>query len=247
MHEFSVKSQISYRIFLLYVNTYFLLYSPKMTINVAETCSWSYLLQYLLCQGTAVAQWLRCCATNQKVAGSIPAGVNGFFIDIKSFRSHYSPGVDSASNRNEYQEYFLGVKSGRCVRLTTLPPSCAVVTKSGKLNFLEPSGPVQACNGTALPFCYVKRLFVGCIAVLFLTQFKYELAISYTCTKSGCALKIACTGFQIQYIINNSPKNILCSLWHLQESTDTNWPRTSVLACNGEKFSTCYSINIFRS
>ena len=40
---------------------------------------------------------------------------------------------------------------GRCVRLTTLPPSCAVVTKSGKLNFLEPSGSVQACNGTALP------------------------------------------------------------------------------------------------
>jgi len=34
-----------------------------------------------------------------------------FFIDIKSFRSHYSPGVDSASNRNEYQEDFLGVKT----------------------------------------------------------------------------------------------------------------------------------------
>jgi len=32
-----------------------------------------------------------------------------------------------------------------------LSPSCAVVTKSGSLNFLEPSGPVQACNGTALP------------------------------------------------------------------------------------------------
>jgi len=32
--------------------------------------------------GTAVAQWLRCCATNWKVAGSIPAGVSGFFIDI---------------------------------------------------------------------------------------------------------------------------------------------------------------------
>jgi len=31
-----------------------------------------------------------------------------------------------------------------------LPPSCAVVTKSGNLNFLEPSGPVQACNGPAL-------------------------------------------------------------------------------------------------
>ena len=43
-------------------------------------------------------------------------------------------------------------KGGRCVRLTTLPPYCAVVMKSGNLNFLEPSGPLQACNGTASPF-----------------------------------------------------------------------------------------------
>jgi len=56
-------------------------------------------------------RWLRSCATNRKVAGSIPAGVSGFFIDIKSFRSHYGPGVDSASNKNEYQEHFLGVKA----------------------------------------------------------------------------------------------------------------------------------------
>jgi len=58
-----------------------------------------------------VAQWLRCCATNRKVAGLIPAGVIEFFIDMKSFRSHYGPGVNSASNRNEYQERFLGVKA----------------------------------------------------------------------------------------------------------------------------------------
>ena len=58
---------------------------------------------------TAIAQWLRCCATNRKVAGSIPAGASGFFIDKKSFRSHYGPGVDSTSNRNEY--HFLGVKA----------------------------------------------------------------------------------------------------------------------------------------
>jgi len=54
-----------------------------------------------------VAQWLMCCATNRKVAGSIPAGA----IDIKSFRSRYGPGVDSASNRNEYYEHFLWVKA----------------------------------------------------------------------------------------------------------------------------------------
>ena len=32
-----------------------------------------------------------------------------------------------------------------------LPSSCAVVMKSGNPNFLEPSAPVQACNGIALP------------------------------------------------------------------------------------------------
>jgi len=30
-----------------------------------------------------------------------------FFSDL-SFRSHYGPGIDSASNRNDYQVYFLG-------------------------------------------------------------------------------------------------------------------------------------------
>ena len=72
------------------------------------TYLFTYLLNYL---GTAVAQWLKCCATNRKVAGSIPASVSGFFIDIKSFRSHYGLGVESASKRNEYQEHFLGVKT----------------------------------------------------------------------------------------------------------------------------------------
>jgi len=36
-------------------------------------------------------------------------------------------------------------------KVDSLPPSCAVVTKSGNLYFLKPSGPVQACNGTVLP------------------------------------------------------------------------------------------------
>jgi hypothetical protein len=31
--------------------------------------------------------------------------------------------------------------------------------KSGNLNFLEPSGPLQACNGTALPFYLLCSLF----------------------------------------------------------------------------------------
>jgi len=46
-----------------------------------------------------------------------------FFIDI-FLPTAYGPGVDSVSNRNEYQEYFLGGEGGRCVGLTFLPPSC---------------------------------------------------------------------------------------------------------------------------
>ena len=69
----------------------------------------NYLASTVRYWGVAVAQWLRSCATNRKVTGLIAAGVSGYFIDIKSFWSHYGPGVDSASNRNEYQEYFLEV------------------------------------------------------------------------------------------------------------------------------------------
>jgi len=39
---------------------------------------------------------------------------NWNFLLTKSFRPHYGPGVESASNRNEDQEYFLGVEDGQC-------------------------------------------------------------------------------------------------------------------------------------
>jgi hypothetical protein len=32
-------------------------------------------------------------------------------FSVVSLRSHYGPGVDSASNRNEYQKHFLVVKA----------------------------------------------------------------------------------------------------------------------------------------
>jgi len=68
-----------------------------------------------------------------------------------SFRSHYDPGVDSTSNRNEYQEYFMRSKGGRCVRLTTLPPTCVEC-----LNIWESQPPriLRDCTGIAL-FCFV--------------------------------------------------------------------------------------------
>ena len=65
------------------------------------------------------------------------------FSLTQSFWQHYGPGVDSASNRNEYQEYFLGGKDGRCVWLT-LPPSCAHCLEIWES---QPPGTLRACPG----------------------------------------------------------------------------------------------------
>jgi hypothetical protein len=65
------------------------------------------------------------------------------FSLTQSFRSHYGPGVDSASNRNEYQEYFLGGKGGQCVGLT-LPFLCADCLEIWEP---QPPGTLRACPG----------------------------------------------------------------------------------------------------
>ena len=63
---------------------------------------------------------------------------------------HYNPGFDSASNRNEYQECFLGAKAAGAYGWQTYYLHVPIVLKLGSLNLLEPSGPVQACNGIGL-------------------------------------------------------------------------------------------------
>jgi len=60
-------------------------------------------------------------ATDRNVAGLLE-----YFIDIIL----YVPRVYSTSNRNEYQEYFLGSKSGGCLVLTTLKPLLLIFMKS---------------------------------------------------------------------------------------------------------------------
>ena len=82
-----------------------------------------------------VAEWLRRCATSRTVPGSIPGGVTGFLSDIFPSDRSMAVGSTKLPSENEYQKY-----------------PYAVVTKFGNLNFSEPSGPLQACNGTALLF-----------------------------------------------------------------------------------------------
>jgi hypothetical protein len=58
--------------------------------------------------GHAVTQLVEAQAGYSRVC--FPMESLEFFIDL-ILRPHYGPGVDSVWNRNEYQEYFLGVKA----------------------------------------------------------------------------------------------------------------------------------------
>jgi len=78
-------------------------------------------------------------------------------------------------------------KGGRRVRLT-LPPSCAVVMKSGNLNFLGPSGPLQACSGTDLPLIYLLIIIIIIIIIIInwvVLDYIFYIYISYTYIAMG--------------------------------------------------------------
>jgi len=70
-----------------------------------------------------------------------------FFIDI--LWPHCGLGADSASNRNEYQEYCLTGIRGQFIGLTTVPPSCADCYEIWES---QPPGTLKAHPGIVLPF-----------------------------------------------------------------------------------------------
>jgi hypothetical protein len=53
---------------------------------------------------------------------------------------------------------FPGVKASGAQGWQTYQLYLPIVLKSGSLNLLEPSGPVKACNGIALPFTFAGKL-----------------------------------------------------------------------------------------
>ena len=117
---------------------------------------------------------------------------------------------------------FPGCKGGRWVRLTTLPPSCAVVTKSGSFNFLGPSGPVQACNETALPF----YLYISHIISLRQTKMRSfpEVLLTFW-YKFLCIFYYTCSGFEITTIGVIAFRSLvqIRDRWHVSLVSDYFW------------------------
>ena len=136
----------------------YLHFSPCLPYATQNISSSSSFLPYLLVlslhsifpQSFAVVQWLRCCATNRKVVSSFPDGVIGIFHSHNPSDRTMALGSTQSLTEMSTRRISWG-KCGRCVRLTTLTTFFAVVMKSGNLNFLEPFGLLQACNGTDLP------------------------------------------------------------------------------------------------
>jgi hypothetical protein len=102
-------------------------------------------ISYLAKRGTLlVAQLIEALRYKLEGRGFDSHWCHWNFSLTKSFRPHCCPGVDSASERKDYQEYFLGGRGGRCVGLTTLTLSCADC-----LEIWEPRTPgnLRACPG----------------------------------------------------------------------------------------------------
>jgi len=71
-----------------------------------------------------------------------------------SFRPHCGSVIDSATNRNEYQEYYVVGKDGHCVGLI-LPPSCADC-----LEMWAPQNPGTLRASTGLAFYVFINIFI---------------------------------------------------------------------------------------
>ena len=140
----------------------FCVYSAKVSGCISEVCPLSVIMSFflvlwnlrfssfniinllILAMGHAVAQLVEVLRYKPEGRGFDSRWCHWTFSLTQSFRPHCGPEVDSASNRNEYQVYFLGAKGGRCAGLTTLLPSCAECVEIWEP---QPPGKLRACPG----------------------------------------------------------------------------------------------------
>ena len=120
-------------------------------------------------RGIRWRSWLRHCAVSRVVAGSIPTVSLEFFINV-IFPAALWPCSRLSLQHKWVPGIFTRVKGGRCLWLTTLPPSCA-----NCLEIWKPQPPGTLWNWTvaylckhALFYCFVVIIFLVCIAICLL-------------------------------------------------------------------------------
>jgi hypothetical protein len=99
---------------------------------------------FFLIGGTRWRSWLRYCATNRKVVGSIPNGAIGIFHWHNPSGHTLALGLTQPLTEVSTRNISWGGKGGRCIGLTTLPPSCADCLEIWEL---QPPGTLRASPG----------------------------------------------------------------------------------------------------
>ena len=74
-----------------------------------------------------------------------------FFIDLFLVAALWALGLTQPFNRNEYLEYYVGDKGGRCVGLTALPPACADCQEVWDLQ--SPGTTTASAGLTGIGYC----------------------------------------------------------------------------------------------
>jgi hypothetical protein len=82
-----------------------------------------------------------------------PRRCHGIFHWYKSFWTHYGPGVDSASNRNEYQVYFLWVNAASALGWQPYHHPVPLSRNLGTLTSWNTLGHPRPVTG--LPYLYL--------------------------------------------------------------------------------------------
>jgi len=94
------------------------------------------------------------CATSRKVTGSIPDRVIGIFRLHNPSGRTMTLGLTQSLTEMSTRNISWWVKVAGAWGWQPYHLHVPIVLKSGSLKFLEPSGPVQGCNGTALPYTH---------------------------------------------------------------------------------------------
>ena len=161
--------------------------------------------------GTAVAQRLRCCATNRTVAGSIPAGVKWIFHWHKIIPIALWPWGQLSLQHKWVPGVFPGDKGGRCIRLTTYHHPVPLSWNLGTLTSWNPLGLSRPVIG--LLYICISDMYTYCtilVQMIIITSLDHSHMCKHICVLSVLK-QINCTKTRAK-THNNSFLNHISSI-----------------------------------